>query len=293
MSDSISDLNALWLIDGSGFIHRAFHGYAPMRREDGVPVNAVFGFTDMMMKLLDDLVGDRVAVVLDAGRTGWRHDIHPDYKANRAETPPDLAAQAGLVREAIGALGLPVLEAPGWEADDLIATYCRLGRDAGLPVTIVTSDKDLMQLVGPGVRLWDPMKRRRMGPAEVMEKFGVPPEKVVDVQALSGDAADNVPGVPGIGPKTAAELIRQFGDLDTLLQRAGEIPQPKRREILVAHADQARLSRRLVRLDADAPLPLPMAAISTFRSDDERLGAWLARQGFRALLNRLPPRWPD
>ncbi len=239
----MSDKQQLLLVDGSGYIFRAFHALPPMVRDDGTPVNAVYGFTAMLMKLIDDMQPDHVAVVFDVARKTFRSDIYPDYKANRSDPPEDLIPQFELVREATRALALPVLELAGFEADDLIATYAAEAERTGWKTTIVSSDKDLMQLVRGDVTILDPMKQRRIGPIEVEERFGVPPEKVVDVQALAGDATDNVPGVPGIGIKIAAELIRTYGDLETLLKRASEIKQPKRRENLVNFADQARVSR--------------------------------------------------
>ena len=229
----MSEKRKLVLVDGSGYIFRAFHALPPMSRADGTPVNAVYGFTAMLMKLIDDLKPDHVAVVFDVARKTFRSDIYAGYKANRSEPPEELVPQFSLVREATKALSLPLLEAPGFEADDLIATYAGIAEDAGLATLIVSSDKDLMQLIRGDVTMLDPMKQHRIGADEVFERFGVPPEKVIDVQALAGDSTDNVPGVPGIGVKTAAELIQHFGDLDTLLAQAETIKQPKRRENLV------------------------------------------------------------
>ena len=217
------DKQQLLLVDGSGYIFRAFHALPPMTRGDGTPVNAVYGFTAMLMKLIDDMQPDHVAVVFDVARKTFRSDIYPDYKANRSEPPEELVPQFALVREATAALTLPAVELAGFEADDMIATYAAAAEAAGLATTIVSSDKDLMQLVRGDVTVLDPMKQRRIGAPEVIERFGVPPEKVVDVQALAGDSTDNVPGVPGIGIKTAAELITTYGDLETLLARADEI----------------------------------------------------------------------
>ena len=219
----------VFLVDGSGYIFRAFHALPPMTRPDGTPVNAVYGFTAMLMRLVEDTDADRIAVVFDVARTTFRNDIYPDYKANRDDPPPELVPQFALIRDAVKALNLQVAELPGYEADDIIATYARRAAALGAEVTIVSSDKDLMQLVDERISLFDPVKQRRIGGPEVVERFGVPPEKVVDVQALAGDSSDNVPGVPGIGVKTAAQLIGEYGDLDTLLARAEEIRQPKRR----------------------------------------------------------------
>jgi len=283
----MSEKGRLVLVDGSGYIFRAFHALPPMTRRDGTPVNAVYGFTAMLIKLIDDLQPDHVAVVFDVARKTFRSDIYPEYKANRSEPPEDLVPQFALVRAATIALSLPLLEAPGFEADDLIATYARLGEDAGLATLIVSSDKDLMQLVRGDVTMLDPMKQRRIGADEVFERFGVAPEKVIDVQALAGDSTDNVPGVPGIGIKTAAELIQTFGDLDNLLANAATIKQPKRRENLINFADQARISRQLVMLRDDAPMPLELSALSTPQRDMDLLTAFLKDQEFNRLLVRI------
>ena len=277
----------LLLVDGSGYIFRAFHALPPMTRKDGTPVNAVYGFTAMLMKLVDDIQPDHVAVVFDVARKTFRSDIFPEYKVNRSEPPEDLIPQFALVREATAALALPAVELAGFEADDLIATYAAAAEDAGLATTIVSSDKDLMQLVRGDITMLDPMKQRRIGAAEVFERFGVPPEQVVDVQALAGDSTDNVPGVPGIGIKTAAELITTYGDLDTLLARAGEIKQPKRRENLLQFAEQARISRQLVLLRDDAPMPLDLDALKTPVRDRDKLIAFLQQQEFKRLLVRI------
>ena len=283
----MSESEQLVLIDGSGYIFRAFHALPPMTRGDGTPVNAVYGFTGMVMKLVDDLAPVHVAVVFDSARKTFRNDIYADYKANRTDPPEELVPQFDLVREATTALSLPQLEVPGFEADDLIATYAALGEAAGMETVIVSSDKDLMQLVRGGVTMLDPMKQRRIAGPEVEERFGVTPDKVVDVQALAGDSTDNVPGVPGIGVKTAAELINTYGDLDTLLASAGEIKQPKRRENLINFAEQARISRDLVRLRDDAPMPLPLEELKRTERDMDRLIAFLKAQDFKRLLTRV------
>ena len=275
------------LIDGSGFIFRAFHGLPPMTRPDGTPVNAVYGFTTMLAKLLADSEADHVAVMFDTARQTFRNAIYPAYKAHRPPAPEELVPQFPLVRAAVAAFDVAGIEMDGFEADDLIASYTRAALAAGARVTIVSSDKDLMQLVGARVEMFDPMKNRRVGPAEVVEKFGVGPERVVDVQALCGDSSDNVPGVPGIGVKTAAQLIGEHGDLDTLLANAATIKQPKRRETLLANAELARVSRALVRLRDDVPLPVPLDALAVRPADPARLGAFLLEQGFRSLVGRL------
>jgi DNA polymerase-1 len=280
----------VFLVDGSGFVFRAFHALPPMNRPDGTPVNAVYGFTTMLLKLLEDTDADHVAVIFDRARRTFRNDIYADYKAHRPPPPEELVPQFPLVREATKAFDIACVEMDGFEADDLIATYARQAAEAGAEVTIVSSDKDLMQLVGPRVTLYDAMKNRIIGPAEVAEKFGVGPDKVVDVQSLAGDTSDNVPGVPGIGLKTAAQLIGEYGDLDTLLARAGEIKQPKRREALLAHADDARTSRELVRLRDDVPVPVPLADFAVRRPDRDKVLAFLKTQAFRSLIARLEGR---
>jgi DNA polymerase-1 len=277
----------LVLIDGSGFIFRAFHALPPMTRPDGVPVNAAFGFTNMLAKLLKEHVGTHRAVIFDAGRQTFRNRLYDAYKAHRPEPPEELVPQFALVREATSAFGVPAIELADWEADDLIAAYARAAVESGGRVTIISSDKDLMQLIRPGVEMLDPIKQKPIGPAEVLEKFGVPPEKLVDVQALIGDAVDNVPGVPGVGPKNAAQLIAEYGDLEAVLAAAPAMKPSKRREMLITHADAARLSRELVRLRDDAPLPLPLGELAACAPEPGRLAAWLRAQGFRSTLVRL------
>src|ERR1700742_206190 len=250
----------LYLVDGSGYLFRAYHALPPLtRKSDGLPVGAVSGYCNMMWKLLEDMKGGdaptHLAVVFDAGAVTFRNAFYDQYKANRPPPPDDLIPQFPLVRDATRAFGVACVEQDGFEADDLIATYARLAREAGARCTIISSDKDLMQLVEDGkVELYDTMKNRRLASAEVLEKFGVTPDKVIQVQALAGDSVDNVPGVRGIGIKTAAELIGQYGDVETLLKRAGEIKQNKRRETLIENADNARISRKLVTLDTHVPI---------------------------------------
>ena len=230
MADTPSPAPAgsLYLVDGSGFIFRAFHALPLMTRPDGTPVNAVLGFTNMLMKLLAEMRAEALAVVFDAKRETFRNQIYPAYKATRPEPPEELKPQFALIREATAAFNVPALELEGFEADDLIATYARLARAEGRAVTIVSSDKDLMQLVRPGVSLYDPLKYRPIGPAEVIEKFGVPPERIVDYLALVGDAVDNVPGVDKVGPKTAAKLIQQYGSLDEVMAHADDFDRLRR-----------------------------------------------------------------
>lgn len=249
----------LFLVDGSGFIFRAFHALPPLtRKSDGLPVGAVSGFCNMLWKLLtsarDTSVGvtpTHFAVIFDYSSKTFRKEIFPEYKANRSAPPEELIPQFGLIREATRAFNLPCIETDGFEADDIIATYARQAEAAGSDVTIISSDKDLMQLVTPMVHMYDSMKDKQIGIPDVVEKWGVPPEKMIDLQAMTGDSVDNVPGIPGIGPKTAAQLLEEFGDLDTLLARVGEIKQQKRRENIIANAELARISRHLVTLRTD------------------------------------------
>jgi len=282
----------LYLVDGSGYIFRAYHALPPLsRKSDGLPTGAVAGFSNMLWKLLEDTkAGDKpthLAVIFDAGRKTFRNDIYAGYKANRDEPPDDLIPQFPLTREATRAFGVPCIEKSGYEADDLIATYARQAREAGVKVTIVSSDKDLMQLVKDGeVELFDTMKNKRIATAEVIEKFGVTPDKVVEVQALAGDSSDNVPGVPGIGVKTAADLIGLYGDLETLLARAPEIKQPKRREALLANAENARLSARLVKLDDRVPVDREIAEFGVCEPDPRQLLPFLKTMEFAMLLKR-------
>lgn len=283
---SIQD-KRVYLVDGSGFIFRAFHALPPMTRPDGTPVNAVYGFCAMLQKLLDDLNAERLAVIFDAGRQTFRQKIYPEYKAHRPPPPDELIPQFALIRQATLAYGLPAIEAENYEADDLIAAYAKKALAQGLSVRIVSADKDLMQLVREGVELYDPMKSKSIAEAEVLEKFGVPPEKVVDVQALAGDSTDNVPGVPGIGIKTAAQLINEYGSLENLLQKAAEIKQPKRRELLQQNAELALISKKLVTLDENAPTPLALEELQRTADHKAELAAFLTEQGFRSLLARL------
>ncbi len=281
----------VFLIDGSGFLFRAFHALPPMTRPDGTPVNAVYGFTSMIMKLVDETDADHIAVIFDAGRRTFRNDIYPDYKANRPPPPDELIPQFDLVREATRAANIACVDMAGYEADDLIATYARLAVEAGAKVTIVSSDKDLMQLVGERVRMKDPMKNRDIGPAEVEERFGVGPDKVIDVQALAGDSTDNVPGVAGIGVKTAALLINEYGDLEAVLARAEEIKQPKRRQSLIDHADAARMSLDLVRLKDDVPVDEMLEAFAVREPEPDTLLGFLKAQNFKSLTAKFESRF--
>ena len=278
----------LYLIDGSGYLFRAYHALPPMNRPDGTPINAVFGFCRMLVAdLLDNPEIDHIAMILDAGSVTFRNKIYDKYKANRPEPPEDLIPQFPLIREAARAFNVTVCELEGYEADDLIATYARLALEAGGTCTIVSSDKDLMQLVRPGVELMDPIKKIKLGPEAVLEKFGVTPDKVVDVQALAGDSTDNVPGAPGIGIKTAAQLINEYGSLEALLERTKEIKQPKRRESLENNAELIRISKQLVSLRDDVPAPADPDSFDKRRPDPNVLLPWLEQQGFRTLLQRF------
>jgi DNA polymerase-1 len=283
----------LYLVDGSAYIFRAYHALPPLtRKSDGVPVGAVSGFCNMMWKLLCDMKGDadqptHLAVIFDHSEKTFRNALYDKYKAHRPPPPEDLVPQFALVRDATRAFGVPAIELPGYEADDLIAAYACKVRDLGGETVIVSSDKDLMQLVGDGVSMLDTMKNIKIGPEQVYEKFGVGPDKVVDVQALCGDSVDNVPGAPGIGIKTAALLINEYGDLDTLLARASEVKQDKRRQTLIDFADQIRLSRQLVTLDCDTPLPQPLDDMKAADPDAAVLGAFLEEMQFSTLARRI------
>jgi DNA polymerase I len=282
----------VFLVDGSSYIFRAYHALPPLnRKSDGLQVNAVLGFCNMLWKLLREMPPDNrpthLAIVFDKSEITFRNKLYPDYKAHRAPAPDDLIPQFPLIREAVRAFDLPCLEQVGFEADDLIATYVREACEQGAIATIVSSDKDLMQLVTDCVTMYDTMKDRRIGIAEVIEKFGVPPEKVVEVQALAGDSSDNVPGVPGIGVKTAAQLIVEYGDLETLLNRAGEIKQPKRREALIENAEKARISRQLVLLDDKVELEVPLAELAVHEPDARKLIAFLKAMEFSTLTRRV------
>src|SRR5579883_161624 len=278
-------LKNLYLVDGSGYLFRAFHALPPMNRPDGTPINAVYGFCRMLAAdILDKPEVDHVAMILDASGKTFRDQIYDKYKANRSEPPDDLVPQFPLIREAAKAFNVTVCELEGYEADDLIATYARMAVEAGGTCTIVSSDKDLMQLIRPGVEMMDPIKKIKLGPEAVFEKFGVTPDKVVDVQALAGDSTDNVPGAPGIGVKTAAQLINEYGTLEALLDRTAEIKQPKRRESLEQNAELIRISKRLVTLKDDVPAPADPDSFDKRKPDPNVLLPWLEKQGFKTLI---------
>lgn len=304
-SQSIGEGHHLHLIDGSGFIFRAYHALPPLtRKSDGLPVGAISGFCNMLFKMVEDQKGHdaptHVAVIFDHKGKTFRSDIYPEYKANRPPAPEDLVPQFPLTRDATRAFNLACIEAEGYEADDIIATLAVRARDAGARVTVISSDKDLMQLVGGGVEMYDAMKNKRIGIEQVEEKFGVGPDRVIDVQSLAGDSVDNVPGAPGIGVKTAALLINEYGDLDTLLERAGEIKQPKRRETLIEKADQIRMSRELVTLMTNMPLEVDFADLEVKDPEPDVLLGFLAEMEFRSMTGRIatklgvePPAMPE
>jgi len=293
---SLKKSDHLYLVDGSGYIFRAFHALPPLtRKSDKLPVGAVAGFCNMLVRLMDDMAAEEspthLAVIFDASGKTFRNDIYPAYKANRDAPPEDLVPQFPLVREAVKAFGIPSVELQGYEADDLIAAYTHAATQSGARVSIVSSDKDLMQLVTDRVNMIDTMKDKKIGPAEVLEKFEVGPERVIDVQSLAGDSVDNVPGVPGIGIKTAALLINEYGDLETLLERAGEIKQNKRRENLIEFAEQARISRELVTLRTDTPLPVDMSEMGLTPPEAGMLMGFLKAMEFNTLTQRVGKRY--
>ena len=280
------------LVDGSGYIFRAYHALPPLtRKTDGLPIGAVAGFSNMLFKLLRGQTGEdrptHFAVIFDASGKTFRNDIFPAYKANRGETPEDLIPQFPLTREATRAFGAPAIEMTGFEADDLIATYAKQAEAKGARVTIISSDKDLMQLVSDKVSMLDTMKNRAISIPQVIEKFGLGPERVIEIQALAGDSVDNIPGVPGIGVKTAVVLLEEFGDFETLLERCGEIKQKGRREKMMANIDNARVSRELVTLKTDVPVEVPVEDFAVTDPDVDVLFDFLDEMTFRTLTNRV------
>ena len=285
----------IFLIDGSAYIFRAYHALPPLtRKSDGIPVGAVSGYCNMMWKVFNQAKDGKLgppathfAVIFDHSSKTFRNEIYPEYKANRSAPPEDLRPQFGLIREATRAFNLPSIEQKGFEADDLIATYARIAHESGDRVTIVSSDKDLMQLVTENVSMYDQMKDKHISTPEVLEKFGVGPEMMIDLQALAGDSTDNVPGVPGIGAKTAAQLLLEYGDLETLLARAGEIKQNKRRENLIEFADQARISRKLVKLDDHVSLDVPLDDLGVVEVEGAELLSYLKGMEFTTLTKRV------
>ena len=281
--------NRLILIDGSAYIFRAYYGLPPMNRADGTPINAVFGFTNMLVKLIEDYRDDKMIVIFDAARENFRNTIFKDYKANRGETPEDLIPQFEIIRECVDAFNIPQLEIEGYEADAIIATYCKLAEKQKIDSIIVSSDKDLMQLVTKKITMFDPMKNKKIGIDQVIEKFGLPPEKVIQIQALTGDKVDNIPGAPGIGPKTALQLIEEFGDVHKLINSVNQISQEKRRNIILDHKQDILLSLELVKLKDDIKLPIDINKIHTYSSIDknDNLSNFLSNQGFKSIAERL------
>lgn len=281
----------LFLIDAYGFVFRAYHSLPPLTSPDNTPVGAVYGFTNMILKLKSRTKPEdghhHMLVVFDSGRKTFRNDIYQEYKANRPPAPEDLVPQFPIIREAAEALGLPSISSDGYEADDIIATYVGIAKEKGFDVTIVSSDKDLMQLVGGNIEMFDAMKDKKIGPEEVKEKFGVFPDKVLDVLALMGDSSDNIPGVPGIGPKTASELINEYGSLDNLLSHVDEIKQNKRRETIKQHKEDALISRQLASLYDKVPVSDDLEKFNVYEPDKEKLFEFLNKYGFKSLVARL------
>ena len=279
---------SLTLVDGSGFIFRAYYALPPLTRKDGTPINAVMGYCNMIWRLIAETKTDSLAVIFDTASKTFRNEIYKEYKANRSEAPEDLVPQFSLIREATKAFNIPYIELAGYEADDIIATYASQASSEGWEVDIISSDKDLMQLVKDNVKMIDPMKMITIDKEQVFKKFGVYPDRVIDVQALAGDSTDNIPGVPGIGIKTAAELINHYGDLESLLTRAHEIKQPKRKENLVNFADLARISMKLVTLSDDVKEIEDFKKFKRQDIDLNKLKTFLLEQGFNSLIGRLP-----
>ncbi len=280
----------LILVDGSAYIFRAYYGLPPMNRADGTPINAVFGFTNMLVKLIEDYSDDKMIVIFDAARENFRNKIYPEYKANRGEAPDDLIPQFPLIRECVRSFNIPQLEIEGFEADDLIATYVKLAEKDKIETIIVSSDKDLMQLVSSKVTMLDPMKNKKIEIKDVEEKFGVKPNKVIFIQALTGDKVDNIPGAPGIGPKTASQLINEFNDIDGLIKNLDKIKQEKRRNILLESENDIRLSLKLVTLKNDVQIPESINRIRTYnelKNENSNIFNFLKEQGFRSTSERL------
>lgn len=278
--------HTICLVDGSGYIFRAFYALPPMTRSDGTPVNAVYGFINMLMNLIKENACEHIVVVFDAKRKNFRNDIFPAYKENRAQTPEELIPQFPLIRSATEAFNVPWLEMDGYEADDLIATYARLATEKGWKTRIISGDKDLMQLMDESVSLYDPLKRKDITTEDVIKKFGVLPNKVIDVQSLMGDSVDNIPGAMGIGPKTAAELINTFGSLDNLLDNLDKIKQPKRREGLIRDKDQILISKQLVSLNKHAPVDPNLSLFKLQKPNYEKIVSFLTKNEFKSLVNK-------
>jgi DNA polymerase-1 len=278
---------SLCLVDGSGYIFRAYHALPPLTNSNGDPLGAVYGFTGMLSKLISGNKKDYFAVIFDAGRKTFRNDIYPEYKAHRPPPPEDLVPQFPIFREVCDAFNVPYIELQGYEADDIIATYAKIAKESGMDVSIISADKDLMQLVDDTTNLWDPIKNKLINREVVIEKFGVPPEGVIDVQALAGDSSDNVPGVPGIGVKTAAQLMGIYGTLENLLDNTHEIKQPKRREKLTDNKELALISKRLVTLMNDVPIPQSLEEFILKKPEINMVMDFLNKCEFNTLKNRI------
>ena len=293
--DKIKKTDHFYLIDGSGYIFRAYYALPPLtRKSDGLPTGAVSGFCSMLFKLLEDSKSNQnlqkpshFAVIFDSARKTFRNKIYSDYKANRSEAPDDLAPQFEYIRKSVEAFNLPSVDLPNYEADDLIATYADKILKKGAKVTIVSSDKDLMQLYKKDVRIFDPMKNKFISENDIMNKFGVDASKVIDVQSLAGDSSDNIPGVPGIGVKTAAELINKYGTLENLLKSAHEIKQNKRRETLIENKDKALISKQLVTLKQDSPTNRELSEFILKEIDKDKLYKFLREMEFNRLLSSV------
>ena len=291
---TIKKTDHFYLVDGSGYIFRAYYALPPLsRKSDGLPTGAVSGFSSMLFKLLEEVRSDdsknkptHFAVIFDSARKNFRNEIYKDYKANRSEAPDDLIPQFDFIRKSVNAFNLPSIELINYEADDLIASYSRAAQKENMKVTIVSSDKDLMQLVSDNVSMLDTMKNKIVQKEEVYEKFGVYPEKVIDVQSLAGDSVDNIPGVPGIGIKTAALLINEYGNLDGLFKNSEKIKQKKRRENIIEFEEQAYLSKKLVTLRDDVPLPIPIQETTLKDIDANKLISFLKEMEFRTLTDK-------
>ena len=286
----MSKQNKLILVDGSAYIFRAYYALPPMSRKDGTPVNAVFGFTNMLVKLIEDYREEKLIVIFDAARKNFRNKIYPAYKANRGETPEDLIPQFDLIKKSVNAFNIPQLEIEGYEADDIIASYAKNAQKLNISSLIISSDKDLMQLVNDKVQMFDPMKNKKIGINEVIEKFGVEPNRVTQIQALTGDKVDNIPGAPGIGPKTALELINKFGNIEELINNVDQIKQEKRKKIIQDSVQDIRVSLELVKLDDKVKLPILIDKIIPYNkinNNQESINNFLKEQGFRAIINRI------
>ena len=283
--------NRLILVDGSGYIFRAYYALPPMQKKDGTPVNAVFGFTNMLVKLIEDYYEDKIIVVFDAARENFRNSIYKDYKANRGETPEDLIPQFELIRRCVDSFDISQIEIEGYEADDIIASFAKVASSKKINSLIVSSDKDLMQLVNDKVTMLDPIKNKSIGIEEVKEKFGVGPEKVIYIQALTGDKVDNIPGAHGIGPKTALDLINQFGDIEELIKKADEIKQEKKKNAIISSKEDIKISLELVKLKNDIDLPLSINEIKTYEeikdTNQEKLFNFLNELEFKKILERI------